>query len=336
MTLDGLKISVSEPRGSDRVLIFRDPWGEWEVLPWSCDLLRGSSQPVQDDATIDSPRNKLALQVQHGNNVKEFQADYRCWERCRCIICVQLLVALNVSRKSLLRFNIKLPSFNSHSPEKCKTRKSSCVNARGIPTAAYQVLHLFPEVGSEGGGWVPEVWYPPPPGQVWWGGGYPRYPVRVLRTRSVTTVAPYLWEPHHCMSCKNERIPFSFIETSQTASCVYNSMRHACFLLQCLLYLRIDLGEQIQFCWIPWSQKWHLMFLYYLWFIKKQEEKYKLWVILRLSWLLVAVCNVRECVTHLLYYTMVCSAPTTSSSILSISNEILKEMLSTKTELNFN
>ena len=33
-------------------------------------------------------------------------------------------------------------------PEKAQaTRKSSCVNARGIPTAAYQVLHLLPEVG---------------------------------------------------------------------------------------------------------------------------------------------------------------------------------------------
>ena len=34
------------------------------------------------------------------------------------------------------------------------TRKSSCVHARGIPTTAYQVLHLFPKVGS---------------GQIWWG-----------------------------------------------------------------------------------------------------------------------------------------------------------------------
>ena len=53
------------------------------------------------------------------------------------------------------------------------TRKSSCVNARGIPTAAYQVLHLFPEVGypsgrgipparsDGGGGGVREVGYPP-------------------------------------------------------------------------------------------------------------------------------------------------------------------------------
>ena len=32
-----------------------------------------------------------------------------------------------------------------------RTRKSSCVNARGIPIAAYQVLHLWAEVG-----------YPPP------------------------------------------------------------------------------------------------------------------------------------------------------------------------------
>ena len=73
-----------------------------------------------------------------------------------------------------------------------KTRKSSCVNARGIPTRAYQVLHLFPKVGyppwpglpGGGGTWggapLP-VWGTP--GQVWWGGtpqpglmgGYPRW-----------------------------------------------------------------------------------------------------------------------------------------------------------------
>ena len=44
----------------------------------------------------------------------------------------------------------------------CITRKSSCMNARGILTTAYQVLHLLPKVG-----------YPPAgvhPGQVWWGG----------------------------------------------------------------------------------------------------------------------------------------------------------------------
>ena len=53
------------------------------------------------------------------------------------------------------------------------TRKSSCVNARGIPTAAYQVL---PEFGYPSPRWgtpcqvrlggVPEVGYPP--------SGYPR------------------------------------------------------------------------------------------------------------------------------------------------------------------
>ena len=67
-----------------------------------------------------------------------------------------------------------------------KTRKSSCVNARGIPTAAYQVLF----------GGVPPIRVPPgqvwpggylrwgtpcqgTPGQVWWG-GYPRWgtPIR--------------------------------------------------------------------------------------------------------------------------------------------------------------
>ena len=35
------------------------------------------------------------------------------------------------------------------------TRKSSCVNARGIPTAAYQVLHVLTEVG------YPPVGVPP-------------------------------------------------------------------------------------------------------------------------------------------------------------------------------
>ena len=43
-----------------------------------------------------------------------------------------------------------------------ENRKSSCVNARGIPTAAYQVLHLLTEVGY-------------PPIQVWPGGEYPRW-----------------------------------------------------------------------------------------------------------------------------------------------------------------
>ena len=53
-----------------------------------------------------------------------------------------------------------------------ETRKSSCVNARGIPTAAYQVLHLLPEGGTPLGRvpppparsdrGVPEVGYPPP------------------------------------------------------------------------------------------------------------------------------------------------------------------------------
>ena len=38
------------------------------------------------------------------------------------------------------------------------TRKSSCLNARGIPTAAYQVLHLLPKVG-----YPPRQWGPPQP-----------------------------------------------------------------------------------------------------------------------------------------------------------------------------
>ena len=66
---------------------------------------------------------------------------------------------------------------NEHFGVKTKiTRKSSCVNVRGIPTEAYQVLHLLPEVGyppsrdtplarsnpprpgPTGGEGLPEVW----------------------------------------------------------------------------------------------------------------------------------------------------------------------------------
>ena len=39
----------------------------------------------------------------------------------------------------------------------------------------------------------------------------------------------------------SERLPFCFIETGQTASRVYHSVRDARFLLQRLLYLRIHL-----------------------------------------------------------------------------------------------
>ena len=56
-------------------------------------------------------------------------------------------------------------------------RKSSCVNARGILTAAYQVLHLLPEVGhlarSDWGGGYPRQGTTPSrgtPSQVWWWG----------------------------------------------------------------------------------------------------------------------------------------------------------------------
>ena len=49
-----------------------------------------------------------------------------------------------------------------------ETRKSSCVNARGIPTAAYQVLHLLPE-----GGDIPPLQGTPLAMSD--GGGYPRW-----------------------------------------------------------------------------------------------------------------------------------------------------------------
>ena len=58
------------------------------------------------------------------------------------------------------------------------TRKSSCVNARGIPTAAYQVLLEMgypppPARSDRGGTWdgVPPIGVPP--SHVW--GGYPRW-----------------------------------------------------------------------------------------------------------------------------------------------------------------
>ena len=50
------------------------------------------------------------------------------------------------------------------------TRKSSCVNARAIPTVVYQVLHLFTEVGYPLAG--------VPPGQVWQGIPQVEYPLQ--------------------------------------------------------------------------------------------------------------------------------------------------------------
>ena len=50
------------------------------------------------------------------------------------------------------------------------TRKSSCVNARGIPTVAYQVLHLLSYPGRGGG--FPG-WWVPPTSQVRMGGTHP-------------------------------------------------------------------------------------------------------------------------------------------------------------------
>ena len=52
------------------------------------------------------------------------------------------------------------------------TRKSSCVNARGIPTAAYQVLHLLS--CTRWGNPPPQSGLPPPQPGPTWGGGYPR------------------------------------------------------------------------------------------------------------------------------------------------------------------
>ena len=70
------------------------------------------------------------------------------------------------------RVNIK-GTYKDMIPKFMTTRKSSCVNARGIPTAAYQVLHLLTKwgtppplprsdgVGGTQGGILPWLGYPP-------------------------------------------------------------------------------------------------------------------------------------------------------------------------------
>ena len=72
------------------------------------------------------------------------------------------------------------------------TRKSSCENARGIPTAAYQVLHLLTEVGNP----------PPPSGSPHpglmggtWGGVSPHWGSPLLGYPSPIRVPP-IGVPH--------------------------------------------------------------------------------------------------------------------------------------------
>ena len=80
------------------------------------------------------------------------------------------------------------------------TRKSSCVNAKGIPTAAYQLLPElgypspplgYPLPGPTGRG-VPEVGYPHQgtPGQVWQGVPKVGYPPS---WGDLAWVPPYVW-----------------------------------------------------------------------------------------------------------------------------------------------
>ena len=89
--------------------------------------------------------------------------------------------------------------------KKSKTRQSSCVNARGIPTAAYQVLHLLPEVGyppgefptppllarsNGGGGGCTWGGVPPQPGLTGGRGRWGTPPSRVPPARSNGAVYP--------------------------------------------------------------------------------------------------------------------------------------------------
>ena len=70
-----------------------------------------------------------------------------------CLLGIQSAeININFRINTILAQFIQKLSTQKKKKEKRK-RKSSCVNARGIPTAAYQVLHLLPEVG-----------YPPPTG----------------------------------------------------------------------------------------------------------------------------------------------------------------------------
>ncbi len=65
-TFEGLKSSVSDPRGSESARILKEPCGDRgdgdpELMSRSCDLARGNSHPVQEDVTTESPRISAAL-----------------------------------------------------------------------------------------------------------------------------------------------------------------------------------------------------------------------------------------------------------------------------------
>ena len=96
------------------------------------------------------------------------------------------------------------------------TRKSSCVNARGIPIAAYQVLHMLSCPGGGGGLGTLGYALPPPNPQSWpglggvvgaWPGGgrcplppvdrLKTLPSPILRMRSVTKISPDMWTADH-------------------------------------------------------------------------------------------------------------------------------------------
>ena len=94
-----------------------------------------------------------------------------------------------------------------------KTRTSSCVNARGIPPAAYQILHLLPNLGGGvptlAGGYLP-----------WPGGTYPRWgylpwpgvpPARVGTPGCGQTDA-----------CENSTFPILRIRAVNTRFCLIN------------------------------------------------------------------------------------------------------------------
>ena len=85
----------------------------------------------------------------------------------RNIICIGHFICIKIGKGFLLHLNTKT---GYRGVKKRKKTRKSCVNGRGIPTAAYQVLHLLSCTGWGvpylGGGDVPHAYQGDTPSQV--------------------------------------------------------------------------------------------------------------------------------------------------------------------------